>query len=82
MLNLGNVCIFQWYFTGAHAFGGILQKLRSFGATEPIFPYFKHVAIQCHRLACLSPMLNRHQKATKAARSRETACDTQCFALF
>jgi len=37
MLYPGNVSTFQWYFTGAHAFGGISRKLRSFSATEPIF---------------------------------------------
>jgi len=38
MLNLGNECNFQWYFTGPRAFGGILRKSQSFSAMRPIFP--------------------------------------------
>ena len=38
MLSLGNVATFQWYFTGAQAFSGILRRSQSFNATEPIFP--------------------------------------------
>ena len=38
MVLSGNVCIFQWYFTGASIFSGILRKSQSFDATQPIFP--------------------------------------------
>ena len=42
MLNLGNGCNFQWYFSGPRAFGGILRKSRSFSAMRPIFPLLKN----------------------------------------
>ena len=44
MLNLGNGCNFQWYFTGPRAFGGILRKSRSFSAMRSIFPYLNSIA--------------------------------------
>ena len=39
MLHLGNILTFEWNFTGAQAFGGILRKSRSSSATKPIFPF-------------------------------------------
>ena len=44
MLLSGNVSIFQWYFTRASVFNGILQKTSSFDAAELIFPYFIYCA--------------------------------------
>ena len=31
--------MFRWYFMVPNIFGGILQKLSSFDATQPIFPF-------------------------------------------
>jgi hypothetical protein len=39
MLLLVHGATFQWYFTGAQTFSGILRRSRSFDATQPIFPW-------------------------------------------